>query len=443
MNKISLTKAYIKNPFFLSAGFNLLSSLTISAVSSAALSTLHPDPGTYVLTTLGPFLFNSIFGSMIASETEGEGKVGVFFNPLKKLSKILVNNYIHGQSQKFHVLDDTNNASSEEGARRAIKHFFFICFQKKHSYGGNYTLVHSDTIETINKLDRIYFYHEAYFNALKREKAPNIIQEVFSYFKNDALFTYSLDNTSYDYSSSSYNSRIDIMLKMNKLSSIITEKDTKALKKIFKNKSIDDATSFTLVQKENYKYLPKHFREELLLHMSSQFLEKNRSYILDMEKKLDDNLIKDMEKQQQKNQLNQIQDNIETHDEKVNTQNFDKTIKQLPHEIQDTLQKCLKSAEYLSLNMEHLSATQAIEFKNLINHILPKYLDLFITQDIKKDNQIEKITKNLNVLNECFEAYQKEVQNQKNSSLEVYENFFEKKIESLNSSNHVKLKSSM
>lgn len=178
-------------------------------------------------------------------------------------------------------------------------------------------------------------------------------------------------------------------------------------------------------KKKTINIYPNTF-EELLLHMSSQFLEKNRSYILDMEKKLDDNLIKDMEKQQQKNQLNQIQDNIETHDEKVNTQNFDKTIKQLPHEIQDTLQKCLKSAEYLSLNMEHLSATQAIEFKNLINHILPKYLDLFITQDIKKDNQIEKITKNLNVLNECFEAYQKEVQNQKNSSLEVYENFLRK-----------------
>lgn len=229
---------------------------------------------------------------------------------------------------------------------------------------------------------------------------------------------------------------------MNTLFPITTSKDIKALKSIFKNKSIDDEISSILIKKEFYSSFSKEMRDELIKHMSATFLSQNRMSILELEASLENNLIQDIENSNKKNKLETIQKNIEKHEEVINAKALEVTSKQLPLKIKKPLDHALENAEYLSENLSFLSATQAIEFKNLINTILPKYLELFMTQDIKKEAQIEKIVANLTIINECFDSFKLEVQAQKGNSLEAYENFVESKLQSLQN-NHNKLKSSI
>lgn len=431
MNKLSIAKTYIKNPLFLSLGSTLLISATSSALSLAGTHLLSSDVSsdTLVAATIAPcalYLISS-FIYLIESDSTDNSTLAKIFNPLKQLTRSIVHNYIHTKS--YHQLDDQSNFKNEEGMKRAIKHFFFNAFVTRYDYGST-NVSENLAIEPINDITKWQFCDFLYTQVLKQKNASSIIAETFKNFKKDALFSYSLNNCVYD-SFEVASRKLRLMLEMNKLSPIITKKDTQVLKSIFKNNSMKDSVASYLFNNKYYPTLPKEFRSEMIKYVSANYLENNRARILEMESSLKDNFIGEVEKARQGQQLSQIQEKIVQEENKVNVEALDVANFELPQAIKKEFQATLESAEYLVQNMSYLSATQAIEFKNLINHILPKYIELFMAQDMKQEAQIEKMTQNLNLINQCFNVFKEDIQAQKNSSLEVYEQFLEQKIKSL------------
>jgi hypothetical protein len=433
---LSLAKKYIKYPHFLSLGFNLLTGASMSAVATAP-AIFFNAPGPIIASTIiFPFFLHSIISAMSSIDGD-EGISGKLFFPLKKLSQMIVNNYTNIDAH--HLLDEKNGQNDID--KSAIKHFFLNAYIYKHDYGSISQESYKKTIEKTSKLDKNSFYSSVYYEALKNPNAKSFIEDTFSFFKNDALFTSSFKKQNYSYEFHQ-SQRLDLLAQINTITPIITHKDVKALRSIFKNKTIDDQFSGILIKKQYYQCFPKDFRDELIKHMSSNFLNEHKKDILSLEASLENNLIQDIENHNNKNKLEKIQNNIEKHEALIHAKALEGTSQKLPLKIKKVLDNTLENAEYLSENLSFLSATESIEFKNLINTILPKYLELFITQDIKKEEQIDKIVQNLTMINECFEAFKEEIHNQKSNSLEAYENFVENKIQVLHV-NSSKLKSTM
>jgi hypothetical protein len=454
MNKLSIAKSYVKHPFFLGLGSNLLLGATVGLGSSSIMNMAHlGDAPTHLIVALTPIILNvwiSAFAHM-TELVENENNVLVkFYNPFLKLTKKIVNQYIN--NQKSHLLDLNNNNESEENIKRVIKHFFFTVFCTKENYG-DIRVKSENSVEFNGNIVSNGFYNNGYKQVLNnintQDKIKSIIEEVFKDFKNEALFANTLKEKE-DYFT--WNSSFSILFQINRIHCIITEKDTKALKKLFKNSSIRDDIAEQLFLEDNYLTFPKHFREEIIKHISSNYLEKNKVRIFEMEKSLDSTIVDEIKKTQQKNQLEIIQQNIQDNETKnINSNTLETIALKVPKEVKIEIEQSLNNAEYLSQNLSYLSATQHIEFKNLINNILPKYLSLFVEQDIKNENQLHDVIDTLKIINQCLGSFKEEVQLQKSSNLESYQGFIHNKLQHFRdtqsgdklSENHQTLKSNM
>lgn len=108
MSKLGLgfAKSYMKHPNFLSIGFNLLTSTALSTGSTLLSASLHAPVPVIAATIIAPFFLHT-FISAISSIEGDEGLSGKLFYPLKRMSQLIVNGYIH--IKPHHLLDEKNN----------------------------------------------------------------------------------------------------------------------------------------------------------------------------------------------------------------------------------------------------------------------------------------------------------------------------------------------
>lgn len=433
MNKFTLAKQYIKHPFFLGLGSNLLLGATVGLGASSIMQLANiGDSPSHLVAALSPIIANIGLGAFIYMndlELNENNKFVRFYNPFFKLVKKIVNQYIN--TKESHLLDLNNNSESDENIKRTIKHLFFSVFCVKENYGRSYIST-DNTVEFNFNIFSQYFYTEAYNKTLSNEQTKNklatIIQEVFHDFKNETLFADILKERKVE--TYSRQNSLTILLQLNQISSIITEKDTHALTSLFKNSSIRDDIAEQLFTEKNYQSFPKHFRQEVIKHISANFLEQNKAHIFEMEKALDSSIVDEIKQTQHKTQLENIQKNIEESDKNdINATNLEKIALHVPKEVKAQIDESLNNAQYLSENMTYLSPTQHIEFKNLINNILPKYMSLFVEQELKNETQLNEVIGTLKLINECLSSFKEEVQLQKSSNLEAYQGFIHSKLQ--------------
>lgn len=410
--KEKIAKAYLKNKTFYNLGFNLL------AYGATGLSLKHyvPDNGVWIIALCVPILL-TVAGN-------GLGKI-----PVK-----IFNKYIN--FKKSYALDDklTFNQQPEQ-VESIIKQTLLLLFaQKNDAFVDVLKSKDDEEHKKITHIDKWYWLESLSNDALKSTHYDAIFKHIYQNFEQDGLLGYYIGQNSVK--------EFSFLAKSMKGVFKWTEEDIKAIKST--NDTIDRDIVKYLLQRDIYMTMPKAIRTHLVNYGNKEFIQEQRSNIIGYEKEIEaltkePSVLSDIEKIKAKDNLKKIQHSIKEKTVPIQTKqeqpdmihqvmnSFCETSPNLATLFSDTLSEILDKSHHVSGQLAQLPTEASIEFKNLIEVMLPKYLHIVSHGKLDSHKQ-EEFKNTLNLVNNFLDKCLVAIEDSQINNFDTYNLFFKNKL---------------
>lgn len=417
-----IAKKVFTHKTFLNTGFNLLASAAVGMSASAL--TGHSFA---VICGFVPFFVLPFSG-----------------NGINYLTRRKLNNYIN--FQKSHPLDTLKEFNNQpENIRSFIRYTMLCLLSVKYdpfNLDDGQILSNKDN-ESAKYIKNLYEIH--YLPKIWEQVKDNPIYnqcflEVYKDFKHDALLGVSLvKNQSVFFSFLAHGFK-------NKLE--FAQEDLNYLKHKSKANLSPNSSYYPLYTRKCYTNLPSVVRDFVLAHTSEDTLdnikEQLRSFEKDIQKREGKSLLSELEEKRAKEDLEKTQNKItntqklESSISNIHAKSVDEAVKDLinkdnnlNHDLQDKLLLILNKAKSISNNYSLMNAENAVEFKNLMELSLPKYLQIFAKTKMENAKELE-FNKTLVLIEKFLISCEHDIENNQENDFQAFDGFLKNKLNRFN-----------
>jgi hypothetical protein len=392
-----------------------------------------------LIATLSYNHFNSLWGlllgfiPLVGLALAGNGVSHYMFKQL--------NQYVN--FQKIHPLDDVVEFNNREDNLKAFIKHSFLCFltslkepSSTYEQPLNNETQHPD--KKIHSSNTMSFLDGIWQQVKDNPNYQKFFLEIYEEFKNDGLLGYSIaykKEVIFQFISHGLNGDINL-----------NEYDLKYFKKHIQRTYNPQDNFSCLFEKECYINLPIKVREYLLARIPEEQLKTLKSQLNEFEKEIQNNqkesITNNLEKiRQQKNQEKRLQDikanvgNNEQNTPKVHS--IHSLVKELDgdnlldEDLQNKLNLILDKTQYLTENYDKLKPENSVEFKALIETILPKYLQIIAKNKLNVEKKVE-LNKTLTLIENFMASCLDDIKNFQDDEFDTYDEFLKKKFNKFN-----------